>query len=233
VHQRSEADFHNGSMSLTLDDFDAATNAICGHEFPRKALKHLVRPPPPLMARLLVLHQLVGQVARTTPGILESPQVIQALEQQLIHIMVRCLTEGLPSNMTVGNYRHDMMIAKFEEYLEANPNTPLYLQQICEAIGTAERTLRIACDEHLGMGPIRYLALRRMHLVRRSLLRADQSTATVTKIATDHGFCELGRFSVAYHAMFGEPPSATLQRASDDDGPFVMNRPSSLASDCA
>jgi transcriptional regulator GlxA family with amidase domain len=40
-------------------------------------------------------------------------------------------------------------------------------------------------------------------LVRRALLRANSWT-TVTRIATAHGFWELGRFSINYHAMFGE-----------------------------
>jgi AraC-like DNA-binding protein len=65
------------------------------------------------------------------------------------------------------------------------------------------------------MGPIRYLTLRRMHLVRRALLRADSST-TITRIATDHGFWELGRFSVAYRTLFGETPSESLRRPSDN-----------------
>lgn len=213
IHQRSGADFHYGSMSLTLEDLDTAAKAISGHEFPRNVLKHLVRPSPVLMSRLLKLHKMVGQIAERTPDSFELPAVVQALEQELIHIMVRCLTEGLPSNMTSGNHRHDMIVARFEEYLEANPNTPLYLLEICAAVGAAERTLRAACEELLGMGLIRYLALRRMHLVRHALLRAGSSTTTtVTKIATDHGFWELGRFSVAYRALFNETPSETLRR---------------------
>jgi AraC-like DNA-binding protein len=56
----------------------------------------------------------------------------------------------------------------------------------------------------MGMGPIRFLALRRMHLAHRALLRADPSKSTVTCIITDHGFCQLGRFSVTYRALFGE-----------------------------
>jgi AraC-like DNA-binding protein len=232
MHQRSGVDLYYGAMSLPLDDFDAAAKAISGYEFPGTALKHLVRPSPALMSRLLELHKMVGQIAKTTPHILELPEVIQALEQQLIHVMVRCLADGLPSRMTLGNQRHDTIIAKFEEYLEANPNTPLYLPEICAAVGAAERTLRAACEQHLGMGPIRYLALRRMHLVHRALLRAARSATTVTRIATDYGFWELGRFSVNYRTLFGETPSATLQRPSDDRL-VLLNRPSSFADNFA
>jgi transcriptional regulator GlxA family with amidase domain len=176
----------------------------------------------------LELHGLVGRIAETTPHILELPEVIQALEQQLIHVMVRCLTDGLPSRLALGKQRHDTIVAKFEEFLEANPNTPLYLPEICAAVGASERTLRAACEEHLGMGPIRYLSLRRMHLVRRALSQAASSTTTVTRIATEHGFWELGRFSVNYRAMFGETPSATLQRPPVDQL-IGLDRPSSLA----
>ena len=66
------------------------------------------------------------------------------------------------------------------------------------------------------MGPIRYLTLRRMHLVRQALSRAVPSAATVTQIATDHGFWELGRFSVAYRTLFGENPVLTLNRPAED-----------------
>jgi transcriptional regulator GlxA family with amidase domain len=130
--------------------------------------------------------------------------------------------------LALGKQRHDTIVAKFEEFLEANPNTPLYLPEICAAVGASERTLRAACEEHLGMGPIRYLSLRRMHLVRRALSQAASSTTTVTRIATEHGFWELGRFSVNYRAMFGETPSATLQRPPVDQL-IGLDRPSSLA----
>ena len=62
------------------------------------------------------------------------------------------------------------------------------------------------------MGPIRYLWLRRMQLAHRALVRADRSTATVTDVATAHGFWELGRFAVAYRSLYGESPSVTLSR---------------------
>jgi len=83
---------------------------------------------------------------------------------------------------------------------------------LASAIGVAERSLRVACEEHLGMLPIRYLTLGRMHLARDALLRAEPSKMTVTRVAMDHGFFELGRFSVAYRSLFSETPSKTLRR---------------------
>jgi AraC-like DNA-binding protein len=226
-HRRNGANHNWGSMSLTHGDFDAACKAITGREFPGETLKLIVRPGPDLMSRLLKLHEKAEKIAETAPHVLGHPEVSRALEQQLIHLMVRCLTEGAYLKPVRGFHHHDAIVARFEEFLEAIPDRPLYLTEICAAIGVAERTLRVACEEHLGMGPIRYLGLRRMHLVRRALLRAGPSK-TVTQVATDHGFWELGRFAVAYRALFGESPSATLHRPLDD-GQIFRNRPSSLA----
>jgi len=47
--------------------------------------------------------------------------------------------------------RHYAIVARLEEFLEANLDRPLYLAEICPAIGVAERTLRIACEERLGI----------------------------------------------------------------------------------
>lgn len=215
IHQRTEAGMRYGSMSLSLEDFEASCKSITGSVF--SCEQRLVRPSPELMSRLLNLHGKVGQIAKADPDILALPEAVRVLEQELIHVMVRCLTEGTSAKMTSGRHRHDRIVARFEELLEANPNTPLYLPEICAALGTAERTLRIVCEEHFGMGPIRYLTLRRMHLARGTLLQADSSTETVTRIATGHGFLEMGHFSVAYKTLFGESPSASLRRPAEGE----------------
>jgi AraC-like DNA-binding protein len=214
-HRRNPVDRHWGSMSLTHEDFRAACMAITGREFPDEAFRFVVQPSPDVMSRFLRMHESVELIAKTVPDIFAMPEVGHSLEQQLIHLMVRCLTDGISPTITVGARRHDKIVAQLEKLLEAKADQPLYLAEICAAIGVAERTLRSVCEEHLGMGPIRYLTLRRMHLVRRALLRADPSKATVTQIVTDYGFWELGRFSVAYHRLFGETPSASLRKSSD------------------
>jgi AraC-like DNA-binding protein len=228
VHRRTQAHCDWGSMSLTPDDLDATCLALTGQEFFGSSLKPFIRPSDQLMSRLLKLHEMVGQIAKITPDLLELLEVARAIENELIHLMIRCLAEGQSLGMTNGDRRHNAIVARFEGFLEANPDQPLYLAEICAAIGVAERTLRICCEQHLGMGPIRYLSLRRMHLARRALLRKDASKSTVTQIATDHGFWELGRFAVAYRGLFGETPSQSLQRIPDEQRSF-LNRPSSLA----
>jgi AraC-like DNA-binding protein len=230
LHQRSAFGLHYGAMSLPLEEFRLLCKAIIGHEFLEVPRNAVVRPDPVLMSRLLKLHNIVGQLALDTPDILELRDVRRALEEQLIHALIRCLAEGANVETDSGgrSHRHDLVVARFEEFLEANFDRPLYVAEICAGIGVPERTLRKSCEEQLGMGPIRYLTLRRMHLARRALLGADPSRSTVTRIVTDHGFWELGRFSVAYRLLFGESPSETLHRPAEQTA-IHPNRPSSLA----
>jgi AraC-like DNA-binding protein len=62
----------------------------------------------------------------------------------------------------------------------------------------------------------------RLSQVRGALLSARGQLVTVTEIATDFGFAELGRFSVEYRKVFGESPSETLHQARVSNG---MNAP--------
>ena len=91
--------------------------------------------------------------------------------------MVTCLTDATAIAMEAGTRKQSSIIARFEELLAANPARPLYLAEICAATGVSERTLRICCHDYLGMGPIRYLWLRRMHLARDALILADSTTS--------------------------------------------------------
>jgi transcriptional regulator GlxA family with amidase domain len=92
------------------------------------------------------------------------------------------------------------------------PGNASRVADVCAAIGVAERTLRLHCLKHLGMSPHRYLWLRRMNRARDVLATADPMATSVTEVAGNCGFTELGRFSVAYRNLFGESPSATLRK---------------------
>jgi AraC-like DNA-binding protein len=103
------------------------------------------------------------------------------------------------------------IVSRFKYFLAARWHERIGLAEICAAIGVSERKLRHCCGEVLGTSPIQYLWLQRMYLARLSLLTADPSTRTVTEIAIEYGFSELGRFSVDYRSLFGESPSVTLR----------------------
>jgi AraC-like DNA-binding protein len=210
-HHVSSAPCSWAAMSLSPAHLAAAGGAILGCELTAPAATHVLRPAPHRMARLTALHQEAARLARSDPARLAHPQVARALERNLVHAMVHCLNPDQNGERRVGSPRHSSVIARLEELLAASHDRPLYLAEVCAATGVAERTLRVCCNEHLGMGPIHYLWLRRMHLAREALRRADAATATVAGIAADHGFWELGRFSVEYRKLFGETPSRSLR----------------------
>lgn len=216
-----------GAMSLTPADLAAAGHALVGRELTRPSLTYIARPDPALTGHLVKLYEEAAQLAKTAPDRLAHPEVARSLEDALIHAMIRCLTESTMGEADSRARNHMAVISKFEEFLEAQCGEPIYIAEICVATGVSEATLRRCCREHLGISPVRYLWLRRMTLVRGALVRADPATATVTNIATDHGFWELGRFSTEYRALFGESPSASLRRPSDDRR-IAKNRPFDL-----
>jgi len=211
-HHRSWGPCHWATMSLTQEDLADVGHALVGRDLSAPTSTRPLRPAPPLMARLLKLHAAAGQLAEAAPHVLAHPEVAQSLEQALVHAMIVCLTDDASFEMRSCTRQHATILTRFEEFLAENQDRPLYLGEICTAIGVMERTLRRCCHEHLGMGPLLYLCLRRMHLTRRALISAVPETTTVATVAMDHGFWELGRFSGEYKALFGELPSASLHR---------------------
>jgi transcriptional regulator GlxA family with amidase domain len=201
-------------MSLAPDDLTAASQALFGHALSAPSLTHIACPDPAHMRRLVRLHATAVRLAHSAPATLAHPEVARALEHALVHAMLSCLADDPEVGVERRVRHHATILARLEEFLAANNSRPIYLAEMCAAVGTSERTLRVCCDEHLGMGPIRYLWLRRMHLARHALSLADPETTTVTQVATRFGFWELGRFAVAYRGLFGEPPSMSLHRAA-------------------
>jgi transcriptional regulator GlxA family with amidase domain len=58
---------------------------------------------------------------------------------------------------------------------------------------------------------MKLLKATRLNEVNKALTAADPGDC-VTRIATDCGFSQLGRFAVEYRQRFGESPSETLKR---------------------
>jgi AraC-like DNA-binding protein len=202
------------SMSLEPSAFAQASEAITGREILRPSVTHRTRPAPEILQRLSALHRAAAELARTDPVLLASSQVARAFETQLTEMMIRSIGQGEPIRVTTATLRQRTIISRLEEFLQMRREQPVYLLDICKAVGASERTLRAACQDQFGLSPTRYLWLRRMYLARRRLAEAEARSTSVTEVAMANGFWELGRFAAEYRSLFGETPSMTLRRAS-------------------
>lgn len=105
--------------------------------------------------------------------------------------------------------RHDIVHAA-QAFVRAHLADPVAIEHLCRVTGVSERTLRNAFYEVCGMSPKQFVLRARLAEVHEALRRQGRA-ATVTMIATDYGFYELGRFACRYKALFGESPSDTLR----------------------
>lgn len=224
--QRSSGPACQAAMSLPVEDM-VSLAAVVGFDptSPKDALAYT--PAPSAMARLQRLHAAAGCLAEEAPEIIANPDAARGLEQTLIEAMVECLGNGKEHENGLARGQHAIVMRRFRRVLEENSEQPIYIPEICKAIKVPERTLRLCCQEHLGMSPKRYLMLRRMNLARRALCVSATGATTVTDIATRYGFWQIGRFAVEYRSLFGETPSATLRRQTVRESSDQVALPSS------
>lgn len=209
---RSSAGGGWGTISVMPEDLALAGRAIIGRELMPPEHMLAIRPRMPSLSRLLQVHQATGDLAKTAPDILAKPDVARAIEEALVEAMVLCLAADHSEQVRNVHRHRARVMRRLEDTLMAKSGETLYMAELCAAVGATYWTLRDCCLEYLGMSPKRYLWMRRMDLARLALSSADPEKTTVTEIATNYGFWELGRFSVAYRSLFGEPPSAALRR---------------------
>ena len=210
-HQISAGPIGLGTMSLSPGDLARFGPLLAERDLAAPRTTTTLRPQPGTLARLRFLHAAAARLAWTDPARLEHPKVGKALEDLFIVAMVGCLGHAEPGRSSRAGERRATLVRRMDEHLAAHDDFPIYITDLCQALGVTERSLERACHDHLGMGPKRYLWLRRLHLARRALLTHDPSRTSVSKVALEHGFWELGRFAVRYRQIFGEPPSTTLR----------------------
>jgi AraC-like DNA-binding protein len=210
--QRHAASVHWGSISLTPEELPTVSETVAGFDLMPPDNDQIITPPPGAMINLLRLHAAAGLLAKQAPELLTNLEVARGMEQSLTHALVDCLQSKIAREQTLAQHRHQTIMQRFNAIIQADAETPLHVMEVALAVGVSLRLLTTCCQEHLGMGPKKYLDLRRMHLARRDLVSADPRVTTVTDTATRYGFWQLGRFSVNYKSIFGESPSATLHK---------------------
>ncbi|WP_198808506.1 helix-turn-helix domain-containing protein [Leptolyngbya sp. BL0902] len=140
-----------------------------------------------------------------------APQATTLLEQDLMPLLIDALPPARQADAP-RSYRRAALVATAKAYIMANLDQPLTLADICQAVCSSQRSLQYGFQEMLGMGPMAFVKVQRLHGIRRALLHADPKPETVAHIAHQWGFFSLGHFSRDYKQLFGELPSKTLQQ---------------------
>lgn len=156
------------------------------------------------------LHSLVARLGETNLNAEAAEYwkraVIEAMSAVIIHGASSERDGPLPSALKV--------VKQVEEYLDAAGTAPIHISEICRHLHLPRRTLHRVFHETLGVGPIAFLRHRRLCAVH-SALRMPKDIRTVSEIAMQFGFQNVGRFAGYYHRLFGEYPSETRSNATD------------------
>jgi len=103
-------------------------------------------------------------------------------------------------------------VRRVEEYIEANWNQPIRIEDIAAVAGTSARSIYRAFRHSRGYSPMTFAKQLRLRHARR-LLQSSDEARTVKDVAFACGIGHVGRFSKDYYRAFGEWPSNTVKRA--------------------
>lgn len=161
------------------------------------------------------LRDLVRSIADTLLDRPADTVAHAAAGRTLLAAATACLPGPREQRVVVGRPRMDRaeIIRRSMAGLDGGSAMPT-TAELARAVGVTGRTLQRTFQESFGLSPKRYLLLRELHAIRRSLQAAAAAEdATVADVLVRHGVWEFGRFAARYRRHFGELPSATLRRA--------------------
>jgi AraC family ethanolamine operon transcriptional activator len=160
------------------------------------------------------LKQMVGEVVGSLLDRPAGTAAHAAAGRALVAAARACLpTSPLPKG-TIGRPRLDRgdIVRRSMNLLDDSATVPT-AAELARHVGVNGRTLLRTFQESFGVPPKRYLMLRELHAVRRSLRDGAAHADMVADVLTRHGIWELGRFASRYRRHFGESPSETLRHA--------------------
>lgn len=185
--------------------FDAQPSFLYGRSAP-------LRPPPAMLARLVVLHRDTVRAATSLPDTEIARQRIAAMKAAIGDTLTEILAADDTERPTRQQKRGQATMRTLTDYISAHEDRPITLTELCVVAGCSAKSIETLFLRNVGETPNRYLRRWRMWRAREALGAADPATTTVSTIALANGFWELGRFAVSYRKLFGESPSETLRQ---------------------
>ncbi len=144
--------------------------------------------------------------------VLKNPSLLKSYDHMLLTALL-----SLPHNQREKLYedrRYQVapgLVRRAEEYMRAHLEEAISILDLLRISTCSRSVLFSAFRNARGYTPMEFLTEQRLQSAREKLLKAHPE-ASVSSIALDCGFMNLGRFSQTYSKRFGEYPSETLRK---------------------
>jgi len=163
---------------------------------------------------LVVRFRQAATILRSDELVRRSTAAMAAIQDELVGGFLGALAQASPAPPITPLAHAAELVRRSEKLVEKADDHSLQVGDLCAACGVPRRTLSLAFHKVLDMGPATFLRRIRLNQVRRILKsrRAGNGTIQVSRVALDHGFWHLGRFSSQYRDLFGESPRASARR---------------------
>ena len=152
-------------------------------------------------------------LAEEEPGRLLHPATQGLIRDDLLPLLLEALISGPTLSRPPRHPARINTVKLAQQWMHDHLDQPITLADLCSQAHASRRTLIQGFQDHLGMGPMAYLKLLRLHGVHRRLLRADPGEVQIGTLAGEWGFYNAGHFAGDYRRLFGERPRDTLQRS--------------------
>ena len=140
-HQRMAEGSQWGSIAVTGDTLDYFGRSIAGKELQPPSWPQSIRPASADSRKLLRLHGQAARIAETSPNRIMHPEVVRALDQDLIALLVSCLASADARSSNPAKETSARVCVQFEQLLSTEPFRLLSTRELpgARSIGTDSR----------------------------------------------------------------------------------------------
>lgn len=161
-----------------------------------------------------IARQLVGSLVRAVEvGDAPSKMVLAEIEQAMMVALLAANAHHVPELLLRPSDAAPWQVRRAEQYIEANWDKPLTIEDLVAAAGTSARSLFRTFRQSRGCSPLEFARRVRLNAAKRMLEHPGQST-NVTAVAMACGFRDLGHFTKSFRQAFGVLPSDVLKKSS-------------------
>ena len=156
MHQRTTGACRWGIISLSISDLVAHGRAIARRNLAPPPVGRIIRAPPGHVRWLRGLHCRACRLAETKPDMIAHREVARALDQELIHALVTCLSTGEVITRPPDQQQRTQIMIRLEEFLASGTALSLPIPALSKPWVSRSAGSEVACADFLENQPARF-----------------------------------------------------------------------------